>query len=278
MTQTLTLVQGTEEWHRHRILYRNASETAAVMGLSPWVSPYMMWEVKTGRRVIETSYPMERGMALEPKARAAYEEATGYIMEPAVMVDVDYSASLDGISLSGETVLEIKCPMKGKASETWAAAMAGKVEPHYMVQIQHQVMVSGAAKAHLYVYDADSNSGLIVEVLPDMDQMVAIQAAWNDFMKLVVSDTPPALTPMDTVIRDDAEWKAAAEAYISAKQAVDDAIARADQAKAELAGLAQHSSERGYGVAVCKYWKAKSDKQEVRVTITKAETKAEVQP
>jgi hypothetical protein len=34
-------------------------------------------------------------------------------MQPLVMVDGDYSASLDGITLAGDTIVEIKCPYKG---------------------------------------------------------------------------------------------------------------------------------------------------------------------
>lgn len=270
MSAVLKLVQGTEEWHKHRALYRNASETAAVMGLSPWVSPYQMWELKTGRRAIEVSYPMQRGMALEPKARACYEEVTGYIMEPAVMIDGDYSASLDGISLSGELLLEIKCPMKGQNGETWLAAVNGVVEKHYALQIQHQLMVTGAAMAHLYVFDGDV--GIVVEVKPDATVMDQIRSAWDDFMKLVVSDTPPPLTPLDTVIREDEAWKTAAENFIASRQVAENATAKAEEAKANLASLAHHNSERGYGVSVCKFWRGRTNpKQEVRVTITKQE-------
>lgn len=269
MNTTLKLVQGTDDWHKHRALYRNASETSAVMGLSPWVSPYQMWEVKTGRRAIEVSYPMQRGMALEPKARASYEDSTGFIMEPAVMIDGDYSASLDGISLSGQLLLEIKCPMKGQRGETWAAALKGTVEPHYAVQIQHQLMVTGAAKAHLYVFDGDV--GTVVEVLPDTAVMAQIRSNWDDFMKLVVSDTPPPLTPLDTVIREDDAWRMAAEMFIASRQVADEANARAEEARADLASLAQHNSERGYGVSVCKFWKGSRPKPEVRVSITKQE-------
>lgn len=41
---------------------------------------------------------MRRGTALEPKARQAYEEHTGLVMQPLVLQDGLYSASLDGMS------------------------------------------------------------------------------------------------------------------------------------------------------------------------------------
>lgn len=267
MSTILTLVQGTDEWHQHRILYRNASETAAVMGVSPWVTPYQLWEIKTGRRSQEVSFAMQRGTDLEPAARAAYELATGNIMEPVVMVSGDYSASLDGVSLPGDLILEVKCPVKGRESETWKEAEAGKVQPHYYWQVQHQLMVTGAAKADFYVFDGEE--GIVVEVLPNPQDMEQLRLAWDDFWIFIRTDSPPPMTAMDTVIREDSAWQSAAEDYIAQKQAAEDATRAVDRAKAKLADLAQHNSERGFGVSVSKFWKANSSKQEVRVSLLK---------
>jgi hypothetical protein len=44
---------------------------------------------------------MLHGTQLEPAARAAYEHLTGLIMRPLVLVDGEYSASLDGMTLVG---------------------------------------------------------------------------------------------------------------------------------------------------------------------------------
>jgi hypothetical protein len=54
---------------------------------------------------------MRHGSELEPVARAAYERQTGLVMQPLVVVEGEYSASLDGITLAGERILEIKCPV-----------------------------------------------------------------------------------------------------------------------------------------------------------------------
>lgn len=270
MSAILTLVQGTEEWHKHRLLYRNASEAAAVMGVSPWVSPYQLWEIKTGRRVQEVNYAMQRGTELEPKAREAYELATGYIMEPAVVTSGEYSASLDGISLPGNLILEVKCPVKGQSSETWKEAESGQVQRHYYWQVQHQLMVTKADKAHFFVFDG--RDGIMVDVLPNPEDMKLLQAAWDDFMVFVTTENPPPLTPMDTVIREDAAWRSAAENYIARKEQAEAVAKAVEDAKAELVALAQHNSERGYGVSVCKFWKGwKNSKQEVRVTLLKSE-------
>ena len=36
MSTIVKLVQGSAEWDEHRRKYRNASETPAVLGVSPW--------------------------------------------------------------------------------------------------------------------------------------------------------------------------------------------------------------------------------------------------
>lgn len=267
MSTILTLVQGTDEWHQHRMLYRNASETAALMGVSPWLTPYQLWEIKTGRRSHEVNFAMQRGTELEPAARAAYELATGNIMEPLVMVSDDYSASLDGVSLAGDLILEVKCPVKGRGSETWKEAEAGNIQPHYYWQVQHQLMVTGAAKADFYVFDGEE--GIVVEVLPTPQDMEQLRLAWDDFWVFVQSDSPPPLSQLDTVVRNDHEWQLAAKDYIAYKQAAEVAAKAVEQAKIKLADLARHNSERGFGVAVCKFWKGNSGKQEIRITLLK---------
>lgn len=141
MSAILRLVQGTQEWHEHRAKSRNASETPAVLGVSPWQTPYQLWLLKTGRSEQKVTPAMQRGTDLEPAARAAYELQTGHIMEALVLVDGDYSASLDGITLAGDLILEVKCPMKGRDSDLWKAVEAGQVPEYYGWQIEHQLLV-----------------------------------------------------------------------------------------------------------------------------------------
>ncbi len=96
---------------------------------------------------------MLRGTELEPAARAAYEQRTGHVMQPLVLVDGEYSASLDGLTLGGERLLEIKCPFKGRDSTLWQAVSDGQLPEHYHWQVQHQLMVTGAEVADAFVFD-----------------------------------------------------------------------------------------------------------------------------
>ncbi|MBL8419141.1 MAG: YqaJ viral recombinase family protein [Dechloromonas sp.] len=253
MSAIVKLVQGSPEWHAHRAQYRNASETAIVMCESPWQTPYQLWELRTGRRQPEVNSAMARGTALEPQARAAYEVLTGHVMQPLVLVEGDYSASLDGLTFEGDLLLEIKCPVKGKESILWQQVAQGEIPAHYRWQLEHQFLISKAAKGHLYVFDGAD--GLLLEVTPCPDRWTAIHDAWNGFMECLRTDTPPPLTERDKVIRQDAEWQAAAEQYAQLKAEAERLAVRLDTAKEGLVALANHPSESGFGVTVTRFFK-----------------------
>ncbi len=253
MSAVLKLVQGSEAWHAHRAQFRNASESAAVMGLNPWQTRYQLWLVRTGRMEVTVTAPMQHGTQMEPAARAAYEEKTGLIMQPLVLTDGAYSASLDGITLDGDLIVEIKCPYKGQASALWQSVSVGEVPEHYAIQVQHQLMVSGAKLAHLFVFDG--STGLLVEIQRDAACMAAIRAAWNGFQQYLDTDTPPPLTERDTVERSDPAWTLAAGLYVEAKRKAEEAAESLDRARERLVGLASHASESGHGVTVTRFWK-----------------------
>ena len=253
MSAVLKLVQGTPEWHQHRAQFRNASESAAVMGLNPWQTPYGLWLVRTGRMTVPVTAPMAHGTAMEPAARAAYEEKTGSVMQPLVLTEGDYSASLDGITLEGDLIVEIKCPYKGKASALWQAASVGEVPEHYRIQVQHQLMVSGATSAQLWVFDG--STGLLVEIQRDEATMEAIKVAWDQFQPYLDTDTPPPLTERDTIERSDPAWTLAAALFVEAKRKAEDAAESLDRARERLVSLASHASETGHGVTVTRFFK-----------------------
>ena len=253
MSFIVKLVQGSPAWHEHRAKYRNASETAVVMGESPWQTPYQLWELRTGRRQQVVNAAMARGTALEPLALVTYEAMSGNVMQPLVLIDGEYSASLDGLNFEGDLLVEIKCPYKGQGSSLWQQVAAGEIPAHYRWQLEHQFMVSKAAKGHLYVFDG--SEGLLLEVTPCPERWDAMRSAWDAFMLCIRTDTPPALMERDKVMRTDGEWQTAAAFYVQLKAEADALAERLDGAKEALLGLAEHPSEAGFGVAVTRFWK-----------------------
>jgi putative phage-type endonuclease len=253
MSTVLKLVQGSQEWLDYRRSMRNASETPAVLGISPWVTPYQLWLIKTGRSTQAVTQAMAHGTQLEPQARAAYEAQTGHVMNPLVMQDGLYSASLDGITLSGDLIVEVKCPFRGRQSSLWKAAKEGETPRYYAAQIQHQLMVSGAAEAHLWVYI--EGEGILLTQRRDEAAMEAIHGAWDTFSLYLEGDNPPPLSEADSAQRDDAAWREAAAAFVAAKRNADSADEALSTARQRLVDLAMHPRETGGGVSVVKLWK-----------------------
>lgn len=247
------LVQGSPEWHEHRRIHRNASETPTVLGVSPWQTPYQLWRQRVGGMEPDTTPTMLRGTQLEPAARAAYERRMGVVMQPLVVVEGEYSASLDGFTLAGDRILEVKCPVKGRESSLWKAIEARHLPEHYLWQVQHQLMVSEADVADVFVFDGAE--GMLFPVGPDPSCWPRIHEAWDGFMRFVCGGHAPPLTDRDTRVRDDPEWLEAAAAYLELRAAHEELSAKYDAAKERLIAQAGHAKEQGGGVSVTRYWK-----------------------
>jgi putative phage-type endonuclease len=180
----IDLEQGSEVWQRFRASHAMASESSALLRVSPWPprTPFELWEVKSGRREVPVTPAMARGVELEATARALYEISRSDLMVPYVVKGEGYyAASLDGLSWDGARILEIKCPWKGTASDLWARATRGQVPPHYAAQIQHQLMTSQADACDFAVYAADTHRLTIIEVRHDPAMQARIRAAWDAF-------------------------------------------------------------------------------------------------
>ena len=115
-------------------------------------------------------------------------------------------------------------------------------------------MVSGAALAHLWVFDG--TQGILLPIVPNASSMESIREGWDPFQAYLDSDTPPPLTDADTVVRENIAWCTVAQAYAEAKRAADLPDAALAQAKESLVALAQHPREQGAGVSDTRFWKA----------------------
>jgi putative phage-type endonuclease len=85
---------------------------------------------------------MERGILLEPDARAAYETETGIMVQAVGFVEHDElmaGCSPDGLTHDG--LIEIKCPMAAAHLEY----VRGGLPQEYRTQITHGLWLTGAA-------------------------------------------------------------------------------------------------------------------------------------
>jgi len=230
------LEQGSQEWLDFRRSRRMASETPAVMGLSPYQKPHDIRKVKQGGAGGFVNNAMREGTRLEPVVREAYSQRYES-MRPAVLVEGDYGASLDGINMDQNGIFECKVPSNGRESDRWDAALKGELLPYDYAQVQHQLMVSKADWCHFCVWDKESEDFALVHVSPDPEFWVKICHAWDAFWD-------------DLGLREDRKWVEAVLDYREAKEGADVAQAILDQKKAALIELLQGDSNEGAGVRV----------------------------
>ncbi len=96
---------------------------------------------------------MQRGVDLEPAARAAYEAETGLVVRQTGFLSDD--SALVGCSLDGDVdsfsgIVEIKCP---KSATHMAYLKSGEVPANHRPQILHNLWVSGAQWCDFVSYD-----------------------------------------------------------------------------------------------------------------------------
>lgn len=209
MGNLIFLIQGSTEWHEWRKKGIGASDTPAVMGVSPWSTPHRVWLEKTGRKKsFEGNFVTNKGSEKESKARALYELVSLENMQDACGTHPKYDfirASFDGVTNDGKKILEIKVP----SEEVRVDAAEGKIPIYYKIQIQQQLLVSGADQCDFFTYNPKTDSYEIVEVKPDLKMqaeiIVALETFWNNH---VLKDIPPALTDKDAKkVNDNAEVK-----------------------------------------------------------------------
>lgn len=144
--------QGTDEWFAQRLGKVTASRIKDVMaktksGPAATRKNYMMellCQRLTGTREESfTNGAMQRGIELEPLARAAYEIRTGEIVqESGFVVHKKYDgtgASPDGL-VGDDGLIEIKCP---NTAQHIACIQSGKYDDKYFWQMQHQMECTG---------------------------------------------------------------------------------------------------------------------------------------
>ncbi|KAB7628170.1 lambda-exonuclease family protein [Alkalilimnicola sp. S0819] len=253
-------VQGSAEWHAHRAGRGNASELPALLGCSPWFprTPLELWELKTGRRRVTVSPAMRRGLRLEPRARAWLEALSDTVYEPQLRVRGRLSASLDGLRFDERELVEIKCPVHGAASATWAqVAGEGRPPEHYWWQVQQQLYCAGAERARFAVFHAEG--GRIVDmvecpVLADEQAQARLEQAWADFFPWLDADEPPPPLEGDARRRDDRAWRDAVSRWKEARHWLDQARQAEQEARRALLGQAGDRSTVGAGLRVTRHW------------------------
>lgn len=138
-----------EEWLKEREYGIGASEVGAILGLSPFETPFSLWLKKTKQVPRdEENVAMKMGHLLEPVVAQLWEEATGQKVIKASAADIIYvhperdfmRATPDRIVRGRKKLLEIKTTVSGVDKD--------EIHPHWLAQVQYQMYVTG-------IHDAD---------------------------------------------------------------------------------------------------------------------------
>ena len=196
----IDVAQRTPDWERWRARGVTASESAVILGRSPYKTPWRLWTERTGLARAEDlsrKPPVQRGIRLEDAARQWFEQTYDTLLLP-VCAESDREpvlrASFDGLNDAGEPV-ELKVPCERTFHEVQAHGRAAGACRLYEPQVQHQLYVAGAGKGWLVFY-LDPQNQVVFEVARDATLIRAIVAQGKAFWQALVEGAEPQKDPV----------------------------------------------------------------------------------
>jgi len=192
------LVQGSKEWIDLRAGYFTASEAPAMLGLSKYKTRTDLVREKATGIVPEVDDATQRrfndGHRFEALARPLAEAIIGEELSPITGVEGKYSASFDGITFDQSAIFEHKTLNKEISAALCAEGVTEDLDIQYLVQMEHQLMVSGAEYCLFMGSSFDENDELIEELhcwyYPNQELRARIVAGWEQFEKDVAAYVP----------------------------------------------------------------------------------------
>jgi len=243
------MIQNTENWIEFRRSRIGASDAPIIMGVSPWKTPLRLWEEKMGFVTSESNQYMRRGLELEEAARKQFEELTGIVVFPEVMVHPEFDwmiASLDGIDIEHTRIVEIKCP--GKIDHE--SAMDGVIPEKYIPQLQHQMIVTGLDCAFYFSYNEENCKLLEISRCKEYENKLLNKELC--FLKCMVDLEPPEPVTKDFKIRNDEIWQKIADDYVDIRSKLQILRQREEELRQSLIHLSGGSNVMGAGIKLSK--------------------------
>ncbi len=243
--------QNTVEWELMRKNMIGASDAPVIMEVSPYRTPYQLWQEKLdlipGR---EKTPGMVRGHALEDKARRKVEDLLDTLFLPQVKFHPSIPwmmASLDGVDPDGKEIVEIKCPNK----HDHEMAVNGIIPEKYMPQLQHQMEVSQVD--FMYYFSFNGNEGALLKLYRNNDYIKKMISKEKEFWECMQSFIPPPFIDRDYIDRSDQEWITAASEWAKINQSYKELEKKEKALKDRLIYLSENKNCKGGGVKYSSY-------------------------
>lgn len=195
--KTISLIQGTPEWHAHRAKHWNASDAPAMMGCSPYMTrTELLNRLHTGITPEvgpETQRRFDDGHRFEALARPLAEAIIGEELYPVTGVEGRYSASFDGLTMLEDVAFEHKTLNASLSELVWLEDANDFLPMQYLVQMEHQAIVSGCERI-LFMASKWRGDELVEErhcwYTPDAELRAKIRAGWAQLEADLASYVP----------------------------------------------------------------------------------------
>lgn len=199
--ETLTLIQGTPEWHAHRAKSFNASDAPAMMGLSSYTTrDKLLRRLHTGITEEvdpETQRRFDRGHRFERLARPHAEEIIGESLFPVTGKKGRYSASFDGLTVLGDVAFEHKTLNATLRNAIQNGSTGDDLPAEYRLQMEQQCYVSGAERVLFVASEWAEKEDTCLEMrhcwyTPNPDTRKQLLAGWGQFAADLENYVEPA--------------------------------------------------------------------------------------
>ena len=201
--ETVEIINTTSEAHWLSLRKQDitSTESAALFGMSPYLTHYDLWHRKHSGNVPEfkTNERMKWGNRLESAIAHGIAEEQGWKVTPMKeymrLPTSRIGSSFDFVitNLDQPVHLEIKNVDFLAFRDGWIENDDGSVEApeHIEMQVQHQMMVSGFKLAYIGAFIA-GNRGVVIKRERDEEVIAAIRQRIADFWHSVEANQEPA--------------------------------------------------------------------------------------
>lgn len=187
-----TLHMSREDWVQARKGTIGGSDAAALVGLTPYRSPYSVWAEKTGRIAEpEDNEAMRQGRDLEDYVARRFTEATGKKVrrENAILKNPRYPfahANVDRLVVGEDAGLECKTA----SALSLKKFKNGEFPANYYAQCVHYMAVTGAQRWYLAVVILGKGFEWFV-IERDEGEIEALMDVERDFYPCIENDVLP---------------------------------------------------------------------------------------
>ena len=238
-----------QKWLQWRKI--GSSDAPVIMWVSPWTTPYQLWEKKLSSLQDEENAAMRRGKALEPEALAWVEGELGLKFDSQVCAEHPQhrfmTATVDGLNRSKKVMVELKCPGR----KAHSCALEGEVPDYYYPQLQHQMEVLGYD--WMYYASFDGIDGIILEVGKNKPYVEDLVEKEEEFWNCVLNWEAPPFTDKDFKSMEGNEaWENLAREWREVSGALKKYKAREEGLREALISLAGGPRCIGGGIKMAK--------------------------